>query len=75
MIANGPEKGKIHLCPGSQYYLHCEEQEKIVLARMLQMKLFVLLPFPMFVESGYVQHAGAEYFGHPNLRYNVCFVL
>lgn len=35
------------------------------------MKLFVLLPFSVFVGNGYVMHAGAECLDHHNQSYHV----
>lgn len=62
------------MCPGSRYYLYYEEQEKIALARTLQMDLYVLPPCTVLLGKGYVRHAGAEFPGHLNLRYHIYFV-
>lgn len=74
MIADRIEERKMYVCPGSQYYVNYNKENKEVQLKTLMMELFVLLPFPMFVGNSFLQHAGVMYLGQHSQRYNVYFV-
>lgn len=74
MIANEPEKENSYAFPSSHYYVPCDENDKNVLLKTLQMEPFVLPPFSFFDGNGYVHHDGAEYPCHHNLHFYVYFV-
>lgn len=44
------------------------------MAEILKIDDIKLSPFNIFVGHGYLQHAGAEYLAHHNLRYHVNLV-
>lgn len=74
MVANGEKEENFYMCPGSHYYFHYKQQQKVILIRTLQMESFVVPPYPLFVGNVYLQHASAVYLFHPNLGFHVCFV-
>lgn len=54
LIANGPEEGKVYVCPASAHYVQYYEKDKEVLRKTLCMKPFVLPPVLVFVGTSYV---------------------
>lgn len=70
IITNGPEDGKMYVCAGPKQCVPYEKREKDALAKTIQIESLDLLPFSMFLGNGPVQHAGAYFLNHPNLRYH-----
>lgn len=65
-ILNGPNAGKIYVCDVSHHVLYLDVEKK-ELNDILKINAVTLLPFSVFIVSGYVQHAWAEYPGYGNL--------
>lgn len=59
---------------GSHISVGYDGTNRRVLPKTFKMKPFVLSYFSVFLEIGCKQHAGAEYFGHHDKQYYVCFV-
>lgn len=58
----------------SYNYVHYSEQDKEIILETPESVLLVLFYFSVFIENGYVQHAGTEYVGVHNQPYHAYFV-
>lgn len=74
-IVSGKDEGRLYVCKGSHRFLLYPDAKCRRLPDIFKLETISLPPYSVFIGHGYLQHAGAEYLGRLNLRYNVYLVL
>lgn len=72
---NGSDPGKLYVSKESHPFKHYPDAERRKLADISKVNAIFLPSYSVVVGLGCPQHAGAEFIGHPNLRYHVYLVL
>lgn len=62
--------GKMYVCKGSPHYVFYPAETTSSFADILQLEQIQLLPYFVFVEQGWLQHAREEYLSHHDMRYH-----